>query len=115
MSGPLESAGSGAPYDKGLQAERTALAWSRTAFAVLVNALIWLRAGWVKGNAGLICFGAALLLLAAGFYLFGRRRGRDMLHGARPIVANGAAVRLLMCACVVMCIAAAVAVLAVAY
>ena len=40
--------------DTGLQPERTALSWSRTALAIAVNALLSIRAGFVAGEPWLV-------------------------------------------------------------
>jgi uncharacterized membrane protein YidH (DUF202 family) len=61
-----------------MQAERTALAWSRTGFSVLVNALLVLRAGLSRDTVPLSWLAIALLAAAAAAILYGgwRRRGR---------------------------------------
>lgn len=61
--------------DSGLQAERTALAWTRTSFAVLLNGVVViakdpLTIGSPRGLT--VCAGAATAALAV--YLIGRRR-----------------------------------------
>ncbi|HEX8886950.1 MAG TPA: DUF202 domain-containing protein [Noviherbaspirillum sp.] len=96
-------------YDPGLQAERTALAWSRTAFAFLVNALLWLRAGLADDDSMLLLFGLALLALAAGFHICGRRRGRALMTGARPVPVHPALMRALALGAALACLLAAAA------
>jgi hypothetical protein len=54
-----------ASADRGLQPQRTALAWSRTGLAVFVNALIVLRAGLVTDQLFMLALGV-FLLVAAG-------------------------------------------------
>ncbi|KQW06130.1 hypothetical protein ASC66_06195 [Leifsonia sp. Root4] len=68
------------PRDPGLQPERTALAWNRTALAVAVNGVLVLRAGMV-GNAPLFLgVGAMLLLAAAGATAYSSVRKRQLLR-----------------------------------
>lgn len=97
------------PYDPGLQAERTVLAWRRTAVAVLVNALLWLRAGLADGDSALLLLGMALLALAAGFHVCGRQRGRALATGARPAPAHPALMRALALGTALACLLAALA------
>ncbi len=85
------------------------LAWSRTAFAFLVNAMLWLRAGLADGDGALLLFGAALLALAAGFHVCGKRRGRALTTGDRPVAAHPALMRALALGAALACLLAAVA------
>jgi hypothetical protein len=70
--------------DRGLQPQRTALAWVRTGLAVFVNALIVLRAGLVTKQLVILALGTVLLVASALSVVFGTWRVRHLAaHGAR--------------------------------
>ncbi|MFN9472816.1 DUF202 domain-containing protein [Acidovorax sp.] len=69
----------GTARDPGLQPERTSLAWTRTALAVLLNALVALRGAWIDGSAMLLATGGMLALAACALYGYGVHRGRVLL------------------------------------
>jgi len=76
------------PQDPGLQAERTALAWNRTGFAVLVNALLVLRSEWASDEKPITVM-ASLLLVALGAVIFyGARRRRELLSDRARVAAS---------------------------
>jgi hypothetical protein len=66
--------------DPGLQPERTALAWTRTALAVAVNALLSVRAGFVDGEPWLVAVGVVLFAASGAVAAIGTVRRR------RPLV-----------------------------
>src|SRR5690349_9577647 len=90
--------------DPGLQAERTMLAWNRTALAVLVNALVALRSGWAREEATITILAVALLFAGGATFAYGLWRGRQLLNGNRPAsvaphpIIAVAAVALMACA-----------------
>lgn len=67
------------PRDPGLQAERTALAWSRTGLAMLVNALLALRSGWTVRDAPITALGFVLLAASGVTIVYGAWRRRTLL------------------------------------
>ncbi len=85
---PAKSRGGHSPdmAPEGLQPERTALAWSRTSFAVLGNgALLMARemhGAQVAGQIVAVCLAAAVALL---IYLVGARRQRLLRRRPRPV------------------------------
>lgn len=79
----------GAVADRGLQAERTRLSWSRTALAAAALGGLLLHAGTTAGHgpAGYVP-GALVLLCAAAFHVCGVRRYRAVyraLRAGRPV------------------------------
>ncbi|MDQ0892943.1 DUF202 domain-containing protein [Agromyces ramosus] len=71
--------------DPGLQPERTALSWSRTALALAVNALLSMRAGLVAGEPWLVAVGAVLFASSGVAVAIGTVRRRQ-LSGDRLVI-----------------------------
>ena len=77
------AAGASPERDPGLQGERTALAWNRTALALFVNASLALRAGLSNGRTAIAGVGIALLLASAACAACGTWRRRALLRDPR--------------------------------
>ncbi|GAA4371915.1 DUF202 domain-containing protein [Agromyces bauzanensis] len=71
--------------DPGLQPERTALAWTRTALAIAVNALLSIRAGFVAGEPWLVAIGVLLFAASGAAFAIGTVRRRQ-LSGERLVI-----------------------------
>lgn len=71
------------PPDPGLQPERTALSWTRTAAGLLLNAVLNLRAAFVAESSMLLALSMTLLFAAASTFLFGWYRHRQLMMGVR--------------------------------
>ena len=93
------------PRDAGLQAERTALAWSRTALAMWVNALLALRAGWTNGIAPITTLAFALLIAAGAAMLYSARRRRSLLDGRGSCAPSALATAMVAIVTLVACAA----------
>ena len=70
--------------DPGLQRERTAMAWSRTGLAMLVNALVVVRAGTQASQPLVLGMGGVLFGTAIATVAFGFLRARRLAEGADP-------------------------------
>lgn len=99
--------------ESGLQGERTALAWTRTGLAVLVNAALLLRAGLLQPSRPLAACGAALLIAAAAVTLYGARRKRQLASSPPLPAAPPAAMLALAAVALITCVAAVPALLGV--
>lgn len=64
--------------DRGLQPQRTALAWSRTGLALFVNALLVLRSGIQAERISIVLLGIVLLAGAAMSVVYGTWRIRHL-------------------------------------
>jgi uncharacterized membrane protein YidH (DUF202 family) len=97
--------------DNGLQAERTALAWTRTSFAVLANgALLVLKD--LRGEDGLLGLVPPSLAAAVALGIFLIGAGRQRRLGHRPLpprIAARRTVRVVGLAVVALVIATAIA------
>lgn len=93
-----------ASRDPGLQPQRTALAWARTALATFVNALIVLRAGMLSEHPAVLALGTLLLAACALLVYCGTWRSRQLAQpgvpSAPPSVVMAATVGVTWLACV---------------
>jgi uncharacterized membrane protein YidH (DUF202 family) len=71
-----------ATFNTGLQRERTAMAWNRTGLAMLVNALLVLRAGALAGQPLVVALGFLLLVASGGAVGCGAWRAHHLARGA---------------------------------
>ena len=79
--------------DPGLQPERTALAWTRTALAMAVNALLAIRAGFVAGEPWLVAIGVLLFPHPARSSRSARVRSRHPARSSRSAPCDGGSCR----------------------
>lgn len=70
--------------DRGVQSERTSIAWTRTALAVTVNALLVLRVGLSTRSVAFGAIGVMLLLASAAISVYGSHRQHRMAADETP-------------------------------
>jgi uncharacterized membrane protein YidH (DUF202 family) len=68
-----------------LEAGRTAMSWTRTALALVVNGSVVVRAGLQRAHGEVVALGALLVVAAAAAFVLAEwRRRRLIAAGARP-------------------------------
>lgn len=83
--------------DPGLQPERTALSWQRTAFSSLVLALVTARAGFSQGDIMLTVLGSASTLFSLFLVFISLRRQRVIRYDTELTSRNAVVFKRLMC------------------
>lgn len=96
-----------AATDQGLQPQRTALAWSRTSFAIFVNALLTIRAAAEVGSPLLYVMASLLAVACVALVAMGRWRQRFVLRNG-VLSSPPALLMLLVAMCAGLAFAAAV-------
>ncbi|WP_120967209.1 DUF202 domain-containing protein [Comamonas sp. lk] len=94
------------PRDPGLQPERTALAWSRTGLAMLLNALLALRSGWVGQHAPITGLGLVLLMASGAIIFYGAWRRRHLLCGHGVVAPSAHAITAVAAVTFLACVVA---------
>jgi hypothetical protein len=83
--------------DPGLQPERTALSWHRTAFSSLILALVTVRSGFSNGDVILAVVGTFSTLFAMALVLVSLRRQWVMVRKTELISSQAIAQKRLFC------------------
>ncbi|MEJ8856756.1 DUF202 domain-containing protein [Variovorax robiniae] len=93
--------------DPGLQPERTAMAWTRTAISAMVSAVVYLKMALTANSLLLGVGGAVLLFGALGLVLISMRRRVDLVDVNKRAAPAG---HLLKWTAIVVCVGAVAAV-----
>ncbi|WP_106476419.1 DUF202 domain-containing protein [Phytohalomonas tamaricis] len=103
MSKPSLNANTSKPSrDPGLQPERTGLAWSRTAFVVLINAVLIARSGLTHHELIVTAAGFLMLAAAAAMYVYGSVRTHHLARLDIPVTPSSVTAMRLLTALVIL-------------
>ena len=88
--------------DPGLQPERTALSWQRTAFSSLVLAIATVRSGYHQGSSLLTSLGCASVIFAAMMIVLSRWRQQVIILDCSPVSRTSRCAKRLICLSLVL-------------